>query len=149
MGHILLNWCYYSHLQLQLVTSNLTTYLTLTLSFLMFLKSSYEMIPSLWLSWLLLRVFGSSIYFITIPSKRISCKKCCHLPHPNWKRSKRWHHRKLHYWLICCCRRQPIHHTHLLDISFLPYLTVLSIGTGGGGEHMLGNYLRIFGWMNF
>ena len=118
MGHILLNWGSYDHLHLKQVLSNLTTYLYLTL--LMFLTTNSELIPSLWLSWLLMGLSGSYIYVITSPSPIISRKKSRRHPPPNWKRSNIWHHRKLHYWLVRHCRRQPRHRTPCLDGYFFP-----------------------------
>ena len=118
MGNIFLNWGSYAHLHLQPVLPNLTTYLNLI--FLMFLTSNSELIPSLWLSWLVLGVFVSSIYIIKIPSPIIPSKKYCRRPRPNWKWSKRWRCRKFHYWLVRCCRRQTRHHDPRLDGSFSP-----------------------------
>ena len=84
----------------------------------MFLTSNYELITSLWLSWLLLGVFGSSIYFIPNPSPIIS--KLFRRPHPNWKLSKRWLHCQFHYCFACHCRLQPRHCPPHLDCSFFP-----------------------------
>ena len=114
MGHSLLNWGSYYHLHLQPVLSDQTTYITLF--FLVFLTSTSELILSLWLSWLFLGVFGSSIYFISNPSP-IIVERCCRFC-PNWKRSKRLCRCKLHYWLVHHCRRQPRHRPHSLYGSF-------------------------------
>ena len=116
MGHILLNWGSYAHLNLQPVLYDQTTFILLI--FFMFLTSISEMILSLWLSWLLLFVFGSSIYFISNTSTIISKRR--RFPHPNWKRSKKWRRCKLHYWLVCSCRLRPKNRPCSLDGSFSP-----------------------------
>ena len=56
--------------------------------------------------------------FISNPSPIIS--KSCRCPRPNWKRPKKWHHCKLHYWLVCCGRHQTKKRPPRLDGSFFP-----------------------------
>ena len=109
-----MNWGYCAHLHLQPVLSDQTTYITLIL--LMFPTSTSELIPPLWLSWILLGVFGLFIYFISNPSPIIY--KRCRCYRPNWKRSKRCIHRKLNYWLDLHCRHQTRHRPPCLDDSF-------------------------------
>ena len=115
MGHIILNWGSYSHLHLQPVLSDQTTYIPFI--FLMFLTSICELIPYLWISWPLLGVFGPSIYFISNPSP-ITLKRR-RLSRPNWKWLKKWRRRKLHYFSVYYCRLQPKNHPPCLGGSFL------------------------------
>ena len=119
MGHSLLNLGSYAHIHLQPVLSNITTYLTFI--FLVILTSTFELIIYLWLSWLMMGVFGSSIYVITIPSPIMSCKKRRHLPHPNWTWPNIWRLRKLHYCIVCHCRCLPNNRPPRLDVSFFPW----------------------------
>ena len=116
MGHSLLKWSSYDYLHLQPVLSDQTTYITII--FLIFLTSNSDLIPYLWLSWLLMGAFGSYIYFISNPSPIIL--KHRHRPRPNWKRSKRWRRHKLNYWIVRRCRRRPRHRPPCLDGSFFP-----------------------------
>ena len=87
----------------------------------MFLTIISEIIPSLWISVVLLGIFVSSIYFISKPSPIISKHCCC--PHPTWKRPKRWRRCKLHYWIARRCRHQPKNRPTCLYGSFFssPY----------------------------
>ena len=145
MGNSLLNWVSYAHLHLQPVISNKTTYINFI--FLMFLTSNSELISSLCLSFLLLGVFGSSIYFIS-NSSLIILKRRRH-PRPNWKRLKIWRRRKFHYWIVCRCRRRPRHSRHRLDGSFfpLPHCTKhWRRRRGGGGGHAIALFERR--WMD-
>ena len=72
----------------------------------------------MWISWLLLDIFGSSIYFITNPSPIIS-KRCCR-PCPTCKWSKILCRCKIHYWIVRCCRRQPNNRPPRFDGYFFP-----------------------------
>ena len=116
MGHIILNWVFCDPLHLWPVFSDQTTYIPFV--FLMFLTSISELIPSLWLSRMLLGVFGSSIYFISNPSPIISKRRCRCPPRRKWKWLKKWRRYKLHYWLVCHCRHRPKNRTPSLDVSF-------------------------------
>ena len=163
MGYSLLNWVYCAHIQLQPVLSNLTTYLNFTFIFLMFLTSIAELIPSLWISWLMMGVFGSYIYVTTNQIPIISHNNCLFCPCLNCKWSKRWCCRKFHYWLIHCCRCQHRHcfqgiHPCLSSLaspsavwpSLLVHSNWISIQRGSfswrimGIGMITGNYLR--GW---
>ena len=86
----------------------------------MFLTSISKLIPSLWISWLLLCIFGSSIYFISNPCPIISKRR--RRPRTNWKRPKIRRSRKLNYWLVRCCRLQPNNRPPHLDGYFFPSL---------------------------
>ena len=97
------------------------------------------MILSLWLSRLLLGVFGSSIYFISKPSPIISKHRCC--SRPNWKRSKNG-----------AIVNNIIGSSIIVDTNLITallvwmdiyshHLTVPSIGYGGGKEQVLKIYL--------
>ena len=116
MGHSLLNWGSYAHIHLQPVLCNQTTHITFI--FLMFLKSTSDMIPSLWISWLLLCVFDPYILFISNPSPIIL--KRSHRLCPNWKRLERWCHCKFHYCIVSCCSCLPRHRSPRLDGSLFP-----------------------------
>ena len=80
------------------------------------MTSNSKLIPYLWLSWLLLGVFGSYIYFISNPSPIISKQRRCLCP--NWKWLNRWLCHKLYYWIIRHCRLRPRHHPPFLGGSF-------------------------------
>ena len=116
MGHRLLNWVSYVHLHLQSVLSDKINYITFI--FLIFLTSTSEIVPFMWLSWLLLGIFGSSIYFISNPSPIIS--KPCRCPCPNWKNLKQYRRCKFYYWLVLCCILRHMHRPPHLDGSFFP-----------------------------
>ena len=116
MGHCLLNWYSYVHRKFQPVSYNQATHINFI--FLMFLTNTSELIPFMWILWLLLGVLGSFIYFIS--NTRPIILKHLLRPCPNCKRLKRWSRHKLHYWLVCRCRRQPRHRPTCLGGSLLP-----------------------------
>ena len=120
MGHRLLKWSYSAHINLQLVFSDLTIYPTFTFTFIMFLTCIAEPIPYLWISWIMMGVFGLSIYVTTNQSPIISRNNRRRCPHPNWKRLNIWSCCKFHYWLIRRFRRQPRHRPPRLDDYFFP-----------------------------
>ena len=132
MGCSLLKWGSYAHLQLQPVLSDQTIHITFIV--LMFLTSNYELIPSMWLKYLLLGVFGSYKYFVSNPRSIIS-KRCCR-PCPNWKLTNIWCRRKLHYCIACRYRRQPRQCPHCLYVSFflLPQCTKYQVCRRGGAH---------------
>ena len=145
MGHILLNWGSYAHLNLQPVLYDQTTFILLI--FFMFLTSISEMILSLWLSWLLFGVFGSSIYFISNQCPIISKHCCC--SRPNCKRSKNG-----------AVVNHIIGSSIIIDTNLITallvwmdiyshHLTVLSIKSGREIGHVLKTYLSAVGWVNF
>ena len=144
MGHIILKWGSYPHLKLQPFLSDQTTYITLI--FLMFLTSISELILSLWLSWLLLGIFGSSIYFISNPSPIILKRRC--RPCPNWKQVNICRRHKLHYWLVPCCRHRPKNCLPRLHGSFFPLPYCATHQRQRRGRQVLKNYLSVIGCMN-
>ena len=118
MGHSILNWASYAQLHLRPVLTNQTTYIPFI--FLMFLTRFSELILSLCISWMLLGVIGSSIYFISNQTTILS-KRRCHL-RPNWVFPKKCRCCKLHYYIICRCRSRPKNRPPRLYVSLFQLL---------------------------
>ena len=147
MVHIILNWGYYAHLHLWPVLYYQTAYIPFI--FLMFLTILSELILSLWLSWLLLGVFGSSFYFISNPSPIISkCFCCCfHVLTGNSQRNWAFVNYIIGSSVVVDSDLRTV---ILVRMDFSSYrLTVTSIGAGVGIGHVLKSYFwaSLDGWI--
>ena len=107
-----------THMNTNYSTIDLLTYLSVIM--VMFLTGTQELKPFLWMSILLLGVFGSSLFILFEQPSPAYSKQRCRRPQPNWKQVRKWRRRALLLGLVRRCRCRPRHRPPRLDGSFFP-----------------------------